>query len=120
MYQVQVKLQRKEGSKSTSELYLVDAVNLTDIEAKIVKEYKDIFVGISEVKEISFDSIFETGEGTFFDIKIEVEDIDSKIQKERFLQEAKDEVVARKKFKENVDYGEITNFNKTKIMGIIK
>lgn len=120
MYQTQVKLQRKEGTKPVNEIYLVEAVDLTDIEIKVTKEYRSILAGISEAKEVSFNEIFETGSGYFFDIKVEVEDLDSKIQKERFLQEASDEVEARTLFRKNIDYGEITNFNKTKIMGIIK
>ena len=69
---------------------------------------------------ISFEEIFETGEGTFYKVKVIFEDISGKEIKGIYLQEASDENMARISFKSNVKAGEITDFNKTKIMGIIK
>ncbi|MCP4255029.1 MAG: DUF4494 domain-containing protein [Candidatus Scalindua sp.] len=120
MYQTQVKIQRKEGSKPANEIYLVEAVGLTDVDFKLRTEFEKLLVAVDKCDTIAFDAIFETGEGTFFKIKVVYEDIDSKEIRELYLQEAADEEQAREYFRKNVSSGEITDFNKTKIMGIIK
>ncbi len=120
MFQVNTKVQRSEGSKPSTEVYLVEAISLTDIDIKVNTEFKDIQVSIPACKEMKFTGIFENGEGTFFVIKILVEDLESKTSKEVFVQEAKDYADAEERFKQNVDYGEITDLNLTNYMGILR
>jgi hypothetical protein len=120
MYLVTLKVQRKEGVKPKKEVYLVDAVGFTDIESKVNKEFKEIPITLSACKEVSFTEIFENGKGTFSIIKIVSEDIDSKVEKETFLQEASDLTEAEKLLRESITYGEKTNSNLTDIMGIIR
>lgn len=70
--------------------------------------------------KMNYNAIFETGDGAFYKIKIESEDVDSKVSSELFLQEASDFANAYNLIKKNVPYGTIKDFNETKLMGIVK
>lgn len=120
MYLINAKIARKEGSKPSNEQYLVDALSLTDVEAKLANEFKDIFTFIATCKNIEFTDIFESGAGTYFIIRLISDDMDGKANKEVFLQEADDSDVAKLLFREKVNYGVITDINLTNYMGIIR
>jgi len=120
IYQVNTKVRRKEGAKFTSEVYLVDAVSLTDIETKLILEFGTMEHSITSLKELKLQDIFENGEGTFFTIKVSVEDLEGKVVKEVFIQEASEPNQALTLFKSNIDYGEISDFNQMNYMGIIR
>lgn len=120
MYLVNIKLSRKEGSKPSNEQYLVDAVNLTDVEAKLNTEFRDMPFFINSCKDFKTNDIFENGEGSFFLITLLADDMDGKTIKELYLQEASDNDTARNHFSKNVTYGTIMDIVSKPIMGIIK
>jgi len=121
MYQVNCKIVRKEGSKARPENYLVEAISLTDIDAKLNKEFKDMTIEVSSAKILNLQELFETGkDGSFFMIKISIEDIDSKVTKETFIQEASNHTEAEENLRNKIDYGEITDINLTNYMGVIR
>jgi hypothetical protein len=120
MYLINIKISRKEGSKPSNEQYLVDAVNLTDVETKLNNEFRDIPFFITSCKDFKTNDIFENGEGSFFLITLLADDMDSKTIKELYLQEASDNDTARSHFAKNVNYGTIMDIISKQIMGIIR
>lgn len=120
MYQVNIKIQRKAGVKATPEVYLVEAVSLTDIETILYEEFKDNVFEVVLCKLVHFVDIFENISGSFFKIDIVVEDLESKTSKELYLQEAENDSNARELFRNSVPYGEIVGINLTNIKGIIR
>jgi hypothetical protein len=118
MYTVNIKRSPKEGTKPVSESWLVAAINFTDVEVKLNTEFK-VFAPIS-CKASNYVNVFETGDGSFFKIKLAVEDIDGKLLKEEFIQEATDNDSARNLFGKNVDYGTILDVVSTNIIGVIR
>ena len=120
MYLVNLKVTRKEGSKPLTEQYLVNGLNLTDVEVKLNTEFKDTPIYTVSCKEFKNNDIFENGEGSFFLITLLVDDLDGKTVKEIYLQEAIDNDDARVKFRNNIDYGVILDVVSKPFMGIIR
>jgi len=118
MYLVNIKISHKEGTKPVNEQYLVEAICLTDIDVILVKEFK--YYAVNSCKNSNYQKVFENGEGSFFEIKLLVDDIDSKVVKEVFCQEAIDNDDARVKFRENINYGVILDVVSKPYMGVIK
>ena len=118
MYTVNIKISHKESTKPVNETYIVEAICLTDIDVILAKELK--YYSVNSAKANNFVKVFETGDGSFFKIKLAVEDIDGKLLKEEFIQEATDNDSARHLFGKNIDYGTILDVVSTNIMGIIR
>lgn len=118
MYLVNIKLSHKEGTKPVNENYLVQAICLTDIDVILAKEFK--YYSVNSCKGTNYVKVFETGDGSFFEIKLLVEDMDGKSYKESFLQEAEDNDAARIKFRENIDYGTILDIVNRNIIGVVR
>ena len=118
MYNVSIKLSRKEGAKPVTESYIVEAINFTDVEFKLNTEFKS-YAPIS-CKVANYDKVFETGKGEFFIIKLAVEDVDGKLLKEIFVQEATDNDSARSNFAKNINYGTVLDVISTNFMGVIR
>ena len=77
MYLTTIKIKR-EGDKPVNEQYLVEAVNLTDVETKVTRDFQGVDLEITSCKVINFVEIFENGESTFYEIKNQIETIDDK------------------------------------------
>jgi hypothetical protein len=118
MYLVNIKISHKEGSKPVNEQYIVKAIGLTDIDVILAKEFK--YYSVNSCKTANYLKVFETKEGNFFEIKLIVEDIDGKVVRELFLQEAVDNDDARARFRENIDYGVILDVVSRPYIGVIK
>ena len=120
MYLTTIEIKR-EGDKPCKEQYLVEAVNLTDVEVKIHRD----FIGVQDIeviacKKIHFIEIFENGEGTFYEIKNEIETLDNKKVVETYLLEATDDNSAIVRWDNLNMEGHIVGFNKKPYMGIIR
>jgi len=124
MYLVKCKIQRQGHAKPKPETYLVVSDTLTDVEAKIsldlAIDWENTHSSISSCTVVKFQDIFENGEGSFFIMKVIVEDVEGKESKESFLQEATDHASAIVHFRNNVIYGELNDTISTNYMGIIR
>jgi len=118
MYTVNIKISHKEGTKPVNEAYIVEAICLTDIDAILAREFK--YYSTNSVKAANYIKVFENGKGSFFEIKLLVEDLDGKTYKESFLQEADDNDDARAEFKNNIDYGVILDVVSRPFLGVIR
>lgn len=118
MYLVNIKISHKEGTKPVNEQYLVEAICLTDIDVILAKEFK--YYSVNSTKVSNYQKVFENGEGSFFEIKLIVDDIDGKVVKESFLQEAVDNDDARVRFRTNIDYGVILDVVSKPILGVVR
>ena len=119
MYLVTVRIKR-EGDKPINEQHLVEAVSLTDVDTKIRREFSGVDADITSCKVINFTEVFENGEGWFYEIKNEIETLDSKKVVELYLQEASDDRLAREYFRNEVGDGEMISFVKKPYYGIIR
>jgi len=118
MYIVNIKISHKEGAKPVNETYIVNAISLTDTDIMLSKEFK--YFSVNSAKASNYVKVFETGDGSFFRIKLAIEDLDGKLLKEEFIQEAPDNDAARSLFGKNIDYGTILDVVSTNIMGVIR
>ena len=125
MYLVKCKVQRQASSKPKPETYLVISDTLIDVEAKLglelgINDWGNTGSSISSCVSIKFQDIFENGEGSFFIMKVIVEDVEGKAFKESFLQEAVDHSGAIAHFRNNVTYGELNDTISTNYVGIVR
>jgi homospermidine synthase len=118
MYLTTIKIKR-EGVKPVNEQYLVEAVNLTDVEVKVTRNFNDVITIIS-CKEIKFVEIFEGIGEVYFEVKVRTESIDDKKVTEVYIQEAETEPDARTLFGNNVTEGSIVSFVEKPYLGIIR
>lgn len=121
MYLVNVKIKRN-GDKPINEQYLVEAVNLTDVETKITIEFEGEDIEILSCKVVKFTEIFDiegTADTVFFEIKVKLETLDDKKIVELYLQEAVDEPTARREFGNRLIEGNIISFIEKPYAGIL-
>jgi hypothetical protein len=113
MYLTTIRVKR-EGDKPINEQYLVEAVNLTDVEVKVASELEGVDLDIMSCKVYNFIDIFEGDpeeeRSLFFEIKIKRETIDDKKVVELYLVEAPDEPTARESFGNRLIEGSIISF----------
>jgi len=119
MYLTTIKIKR-EGDKPVNEQYLVEAVNLTDVETKVTRDFQGVDLEITSCKVINFVEIFENGESTFYEIKNQIETIDDKKVVELYLIEDNNDESAMDRFRGFIVDGSTISFIKKPYMGIIR
>jgi len=120
MFKTKTKVTR--GGKSSNEEYIVIADTPTIAEAILIKELEGTTVEkTTNVSELKVQDIFENGGGTFYEIKIQYEDESgTKTIKETYIQEGAGILDSIDRFRNSIDWGELTSVKELPFLGILK
>jgi hypothetical protein len=120
MFKTKTKVTR--GGKSSNEEYIVIADTPTIAEAILMKELEGTTVEkTTNVSELNVQNIFESGDGYFYEIKIEYEnETGTKTIKETYIQESVDLNCALEAFYHRVDFGAVKSIKELPFLGILK
>ena len=110
----------KEGTSPQKEV-IVQSTQPTETESLVAANFNGD-INISNMTKKNYVDIFESElGGYFYEIQIEYDSMEGdKVLKETFIQEAVDFESALTSFVNNVNYGEIISFKRTKVEEFIK